>query len=157
MTPQRQLIVNHDEAAGQYGDCFRACIASILDVPVADVPHRYPDRAAWERYASGGQLEWHVGDPIVDWLARRGLRIIMRRINGEWTLQEVLNEIAYYNPGVHWIIGGSSPTGPAHVCVARDREVVWDPHSANGKRLIPSRLVGAEHPWWFGYFIGALV
>lgn len=159
MTPQRQLIVNHNEAAGQYGDCFRACVASILDVPISDVPHRYPDRSAWERYGQGegGQLEWHEGDPIVDWLAQRGLRILMRRINGEWTLAEVLHEVAYYNPGVHWIIGGSSRSGHGHVCVARDHEVVWDPHPSNDKHLTPSRMMECDHPYWFGYFIGALV
>lgn len=157
MTPQHQLIVNHDEKREQYGDCFRACIASVLDVPIAEVPHRYPDREAWERYERGEQHEWRPGDPIVDWLAERGQRLLMRRINGEWTLAEVLAEIAYYSPGVHWIIGGKSRSGHGHVCVARDHEIVWDPHPSNGKHLTPSRMVEIEHPYWFGYFIGALV
>ena len=157
MTPQTQLVVNHDPRSGRYGDCFRACVASILDVPIASVPHRYPDSAAFDRYERGELCEWRPGDPIVDWLAARGQRLLVRRFNGEWSLEDVLSEVAFYSPGVHWIIGGSSRSGHAHVCVARDKAVVWDPHPHNERWLTTSRLCGSDHPYWFGYFIGALV
>ena len=38
MTPVQQQFL-HDDAAGVVGDCFRACVASILDLPIEAVPH----------------------------------------------------------------------------------------------------------------------
>lgn len=39
MTPVESLIKDHNPAEGRYGDCFRACIASLLDLPAEEVPH----------------------------------------------------------------------------------------------------------------------
>ena len=38
MTPVKQEFV-HDPSNGVYGDCQRAVIASLLDLPLSEVPH----------------------------------------------------------------------------------------------------------------------
>ncbi len=38
MTPQNQEFTRKPEI-GQYGDCQRAVIASLLDLPISSVPH----------------------------------------------------------------------------------------------------------------------
>jgi len=38
MKPQEQQY-SHNPDAGVFGDCFRASIASILELPIDDVPH----------------------------------------------------------------------------------------------------------------------
>lgn len=45
MTPVTQEHPYHDPSRGLHGDCYRAALASLLDMPLADVPHfvKYPD------------------------------------------------------------------------------------------------------------------
>jgi len=38
MIPIDQTIL-HDPDNGQYGDCQRACVASLLEIPIEEVPH----------------------------------------------------------------------------------------------------------------------
>jgi len=39
MTPVDQEFLHSPEPGAPKGDCFRACLATILDLPIAEVPH----------------------------------------------------------------------------------------------------------------------
>ena len=71
MTPVDQEFL-HDPEAGSVGDCFRACVASVLEVPTAAVPHFALLGSRWGRVANaylgarGKELEWEIGDPPPD-------------------------------------------------------------------------------------------
>lgn len=71
MVPVDQEFL-HDPEAGSVGDCFRACVASVLEVPTAAVPHFALLGSRWGRVASayldalGKELEWEVGQPPDD-------------------------------------------------------------------------------------------
>lgn len=89
------------------GNCFSACVASLLELPLADVPYFM------------GQTDDHdwLGE-LNTWLAPRVLYALCLTFGGDYEL-----------PGL-FILGGQSPRGDwCHAVVARGRgEVVHDPH-----------------------------
>lgn len=83
------------------GNCFSACLASILEIPLGEVPHfwgpRWPD--------------------FLQWLADRGLAMTL------------YHKRLYVPPG-YSIAGGPSVrfAGQMHACVAFDGLIIHDPH-----------------------------
>ncbi len=59
----------HDPEVGSVGDCFRACIASVLELPIAAVPHFALLGNRWQFvlncYLAGlsREIEWAQGVP----------------------------------------------------------------------------------------------
>lgn len=101
MTPVDQTKV-HDPDNGVLGDCWRAAVASVMDLPLAEVP----------------VLE-HESDPydaLCRWACLRGFYLL---------------GFAPDNPPSGYSIAiGPSPrrTDCSHCCVALDGQVVHDPH-----------------------------
>jgi len=66
--PVDQQFLN-DPENGTVGDCFRACIASVLEVPIEAVPHFAILGSRWQSVLSGylgglsRDVEWAQGDP----------------------------------------------------------------------------------------------
>ena len=93
----------HDADAGSVGDCFRACIASVLEVPIAAVPHVALLGSRWHRAMEGflaglsREIEWAPGVPP----------------DGVWAIATV-----------------KSPRGQdvKHSVIWRDGKIVHDPH-----------------------------
>lgn len=90
------------EGAG--GNCVQASVASILGLPLTDVPHflEVADRPE----------EWELA--FMDWLEERGVGYIRR--SGEWVFD------GYY------LASGPSPRGVHHMVVYRDGRLAHDPH-----------------------------
>lgn len=84
------------------GNCFEACLASILEIPLESIPHFVGDDW-WERY-----LE-HFG--------ARGVELLYVPLGGGV-------------PKGYSAAGGPSPrhAGVMHSVVCLDGEMVWDPH-----------------------------
>ena len=135
------------KSKGKVGDCFKSCVASILDLPHAAVPDWFNDAG----------LE--AGDPIPDacletmtaWFKKRGLclwDVPFDAANGEF----VMEQVGLHHKGVHYIVSGKSIQGFDHAVVARDGAVVHDPAGPH---------VGFFGPTSSGYYhisiIGALV
>jgi hypothetical protein len=105
---------------GEDGTCFRACVASILEVPEDAVP---------DFGASGGDGAWWRD--IQDWLGGAGYAYRRAPVDGA-------------RP-VGWsTIEGISPRGGMHACVAKDGELVHDPHpqDGTGRGLVEPRYYG---------------
>lgn len=101
MTPVDQSILSGDPL-GRPGDCLRACVATILDLPLRSVPHFLePDVGGWwARFTS--------------YMDGRGLAVL--------ALGEPLD-------GVLGIGNGRSPRGDHnHAVVTLGPEVAHDPH-----------------------------
>jgi hypothetical protein len=99
-----------------YGDCYRACIASIIEVATTDIPHP----------GIRGERHWSEEIKVMDlWLAARGY----------WTfgLQLKNDDLALYQEHAvgFYILGGQSPRAP-HFVVARGAKIVHDPHPMGG-------------------------
>lgn len=109
---------------GEDGTCFRACIASILEVPES----RVPDFGAF-----GNDDCWW--DDIQTWLGKAGLEY--RRL-----------PVGSGKPTGYSTIEGISPRGGLHACVAYDGELVHDPHpqDGTGRGLVEPRYYGVFEP-----------
>jgi hypothetical protein len=117
MTPVTQTIL-HDPDSGTVGNCMQAAIATLLDLPLDDVPH----------FAEHDDWDIRLGV----WCHDRGLLWCKF---GVQTLPE----------WVPCLLTGKSPRGIAHVVVGRGLSTVWDPHpSRDGLTSIGSVWVLAR-------------
>ena len=98
---------------GQLGNCFQACIASVLEIELSEVPNLNPRK---------GVAQTEQDQILNDWLAPMGLRYINIRLQEE-KLKPILD-------GVYHLIEGGSPRSKnyAHVVVGRSGEMIFDPH-----------------------------
>lgn len=132
MTPQDQEFL-HDPANGQYGDCMRAMIASLLELPIATVPH-------FLQMAKGNPGDfWHR---VNSFLAERGYEYL--------SMGDKHRDGYAVDMGGYHEIYGPSPRDPAnvfHAVVGLNGKIVFDPH--------PSRagLFGDSHEWRYGYIM----
>ena len=101
MRPVEQTILAPPE-----GNCFAACVASILEVGIDDVPN-YVDGLWFHRWQN--------------WLARQ---------HGLVLFSQESNLLRPPPPGRHVIVGVESPrfAGKMHAVVGLDGAIVWDPH-----------------------------
>jgi hypothetical protein len=108
MKPVEQTIL-----APPHGDCFRACIASILELPIEEVPNPHaPEEHWWEA--------WH------EWLVPRGLQLV------EWHLPR--DQPVYCPLRGYWIATVTSPSRSCNHCIVmHDDAIAWDP-SPTGKQ-----------------------
>lgn len=92
---------------GTQGDCFRACIASILEKPIEDIPLFYGDDDQWAKY-------WR-------WLQEQGFTL-------EWATLDVSDP----PPDTFYIASVQSPSlwsqGLYHAVIGYNGKTVWDPH-----------------------------
>ena len=92
-------------AFGEVGNCFSACLASLLHLPIDQVPY-FMEQGKWYERAQA-------------WLRRRGLYLVAFHY-GAW------------EPPGYYVLGGTSPrsTRPQdkHAVVAFGSEMIHDPH-----------------------------
>lgn len=113
MTPVR-CRVKHDPP-NSYGDCVRACVATILDLDAEDVPHFYHDNPTGE-----------VGmERMREWLRERGLAPFVTGYPPD-PLAEVLGYMNTVNPHVPYMLFGGTGDGD-HVVVCIGGKIVHNP------------------------------
>lgn len=115
MTPVKQVI-NHDPKNGAWGDCHRAAVASIMDLPLEAVPH-FSEYGAFCNGPDTGDTRWFKA---------RGLRPINIPYNGP-SADAILETIENCNPGIIFIFGGTSRNGIGHSVVASRGKIIHDP------------------------------
>lgn len=108
--------VRHDPEAGTYGDCVRACIASILELDAEAVPHFYHDNC--------DPVTGH--NRMVDWLASVGYVPFSIGYEGCYALDEILEFNSDMNATAHYILAGSTGEGN-HVVVCQGGRVAHNP------------------------------
>ena len=139
MTPQDQEFL-HDPDNGMYGDCQRAVIASLLNLPRDEVPH-------FNGIAKG--------DPARFWQELQGF-LSLRNFAYLTLPASVLptsgnSGAAFYGTTipVYHEIAGPSPRDPNvyHAVVGLNGKIVHDPH--------PSRagLAGDPAEWEYSYLV----
>ena len=123
-----QLIL-HDPENDQYGDCFRTCIACLLEIEdISSVPH-FCDNTN-ERWVP--DLNKRLGNFGYAYIDVTG-------VNNEWYREQGIN--------THHVISGMGPRGTRHSVIGLNGEIVWDPH--------PSRdgLSCSKEEYEHGYII----
>lgn len=96
---------------GDRGNCMSACLASILEIPIDDVPCFYD--------AGPTEAHWHLA--LQDWLFSRGWALL--QIDVERSDPAVLSFPGYA------IASGPSPRNPKnwHATVWKDGKIIHDP------------------------------
>lgn len=108
-----QSIVKHDPPHS-YGDCLRACIASILDIEnIEGVPH----------FNASGETDHEL---LKKWLAACGYAMVVTLYSDEMTAEEIGLSMAQSNPNVYYLLGGSI-AGGNHIVVCCNDKIVCDP------------------------------
>jgi hypothetical protein len=122
--PKQQLLTED----GQEGDCWRCCVAAILQRPAAEVPHFLADVVR-----DGGSLEAHTQL----WLNNQGYWLIQGR-----------GAYALIVPRWGGDKGGNFPQPPIIACgpTVRSRK----PGQHHAVVMQNSRLVYDPHPWQCG-------
>lgn len=108
MTPT-PCLVKHDPANGKYGDCLRACIATILDLESETIPN----------FAEQPHDTWL--SRLRTWLETQGLAPIMFVTDNDprSTMQEM-------NPTAPYILFAGTAEGD-HCVVCIGDKVEWNP------------------------------
>ena len=98
----------------QRGNCLQAALASLLDLPLSDVPHFVQDDVDHD---GEHVTEWNWWLRMRDWLHGRGLSMTSAGICDP-------------EPGEYVLAMGPSPRGNGihHVVINRDGQLAHDPH-----------------------------
>lgn len=123
MTPYKQLF-HHKPDEGIYGDCARTALGCLLDLPPKEVPHQHA-------YLADGEQR-RLFD---EWLKPRGLAIAFFAFNCEPA--DIMAAMKVSNPGMYYMLSGTSRTGCNHVVICLDDHIVHDPS------LTDAGIVGA--------------
>lgn len=128
MIPVDQQFV-HDPENGQHGDCMRACIASLLELPIADVPH-------FAQIDAEGKGDFWFA--VTAFCRSKGYAFVTMRGRFVWS-----------EDPIYHVIAGPSPRGNGvyHAVVGLNGQVHFDPH--------PSRagLAGDPSGWTFDLLV----
>lgn len=96
------------------GNCFAACVASILEIRLEDVPN------FCGQYAEG---KWYA--EFIKWLAPRGLAPLTQQFPGD--PDSFMGWVRTCAPNIPWIAGGPTDRG-LHCCVYIGDKLVHDPN-----------------------------
>lgn len=99
---------------GEEGNCFSACLASVLELPTEEVPNffRAQDKsheAWWRRVRS--------------WLQSHGFGVICLTVDGDHP-----DPLHWYHPDAYLIVSGKSERGLDHAVVCKGGRMIHDPH-----------------------------
>ena len=104
-------------SSSQKGNCLAACVASLLDLTLAEVPQ-------FENFNSG---VWH--DKLIDFLKVRGYELIR--------FDDYSDLSFYFTPqgieNLYYIANGQSPRDLSinHSVIYKQDQLVFDPHPSN--------------------------
>ncbi len=114
------LIPIDQSRFGKAGDCWAACIASILERPIEDFDLFHELYRAWGEQIStpGAKIPWEV---------RSAYPLELVRVTGHAVVR-VDSAIERCAPTGYSIANGPGSRGADHSCVAFDGRVVHDPH-----------------------------
>ena len=117
----QQVLSNHDEEL--YGDCYRCCIASVLDVGVKEVPHLLQDLMDSDEYSPEYLTEqWDL------FLASMGVKRMTYFFSDMGSPAKSMAVLRDVKLDVPVIVSGMSPRGGGHAVVYVNEEMVHDPH-----------------------------
>lgn len=144
MKPQAPLVFG-DSLSNPPGDCFRACIASVIERPCSEVPHFVVE--------CGEQDHVYFAR---DWLRTQGLDLFETYYPDSWTLDDVLKWSCADNPGLPMILSGHPPGGPpneGHAVIMMDGRIVYDPGHCGLDGPSECREDAPGRPRWWVYVV----
>lgn len=122
ITQTKVVVKNSNGEMVVRGNCFAAAIASIMEVPITEVPNV-------ETLFDVKNVSWHA--VMQAWLEDKGYRLsdndsFKRAYHDE---DRELNTFdARYCHNQYYLVSGMSPRGVSHVCIYQNGKMVHDPH-----------------------------
>lgn len=118
--------VRHDPP-NSYGDCLRACIASLLDMDIELVWH----------FADSGRSFDSTIERLREWLKgnRPGSSFWLTHFPSTTSQQDLQNWIAERNPDVHYLLFSED-----HVVIGYNNKVVHNPAWYKTPLVVPSEV-----------------
>ena len=121
-----------------HDDCFRACLASLLELPIDEVPHfvrKYGNRkVGWVTY-------------LRNWLAKRGLTVIIIGANDRnWnTLPNILHIVCGFSNIKNWEcyddLIDQKLNERVHAVIAKGNKLIFDPNHKQRNFFLNNELV----------------
>jgi len=112
-------------AEGEWGDCLRACVASVLDLPSDEVPDFVGEHGP----------RWFTA--LQTWLGHLGKHVAY--ISTASSLSSIATVYPY---DLFWIAVGDGPRGRRHAVVCQSNRVVHDPHpSRSGLQPLEDAII----------------
>ena len=127
-----QCRVSHQPEKNQYGDCLRACVASILEVDPETVPHFFHDGCDGETAIKR----------LREYLKTFNLNAYYTIIDGSVKREEIYKYHKDNNPDIYYLLFGSTNTGE-HVVICKNDKVVHNPSWAG-----PSIVKPGSNGFW---------
>lgn len=115
---------SHYPEQNEWGDCLRACVASLFEREPENVPH----------FGEGGPDATEMWRRVQLWLANRHafdghepLRTWITVFPGEAELPDILSAMKALNGDAFYLVGGTTNAGGDHIVVAQGDRIVHDP------------------------------
>lgn len=144
MIEQKQLYL-HQPGKGLIGDCFRTCVACIMDMMPEQVPHWVAE--FWDNKHKTCDTELVVKE-CNKWLRQFGYGYLEFPIGPDNTIEQLRGWLVKYTENNYVIVGCTSANG-GHAVVMKGEDYIWDPAQDNS---------GCKGPMSDGYFwIGLIV
>lgn len=128
------MTIMHDPP-NAIGDCFRCCIASIMEVPPRLVPHFYEGEAFTDETGRIGRQRLYA------WLKPFGYFYF----EVEFEEPMVKNWIDYLD--CHYVFSGATDRGTRHATVGYRGEMIHDPHPSR------SGVMPDDGKYLFGFIV----
>lgn len=127
--PVDQTVFGNGSGGSEPGNCFAACIASLLGLPVDLTPNFAAAGAEgrWSRAANAWLMGFGLSYVDLSWNGEDGKPIVLP----QWVFDDWIAETQYY------VAGGPAERGFEHCVVmrGRSRELAHDPHPSKAGLL----------------------
>lgn len=128
MIPVTQTKVSVQNSKGEtvvYGNCFAASIASLIELPITEVPN-------FEVFFGLESFSWYAMAHA--WLMEKGFCLrdnFQFKVfhDGRYGVEDgVRQQFIEYCSGKYYMVTGTSPRGIKHCCIYCNGKMVHDPH-----------------------------
>ena len=121
MRPVYQNLFGERHGKNRGGNCFQAALASLLELPLSQVPD----------FCNDCRSDWY--DRFISWLRKRGYSAIHLEVTSEQLSCPNLGfGSAESFHGCFLLISGKSPRGIPHTVIYRGGQLIHDPHPEGG-------------------------
>lgn len=131
----------------EHDDCYSACVASLLGLDLADVPNFYRDAGG----CTGLTRMPEVYGLIREWAWPRGLAPLFLQTRAD--LPYLLHHSERLNPGVPYILGGTSKYGTGHAVIACHGRIIHEPAPGYGPEAGGVVSPGVDGQYEVTYFV----
>ncbi len=143
VTQTKVVVLNKEGQEVVRGNCFPACVASILEIPISEVPnvevfYHMEDSSYWaevmQTFLNSKGWEWS-GDMRYS---------VFHPDTGAHFAKEVEDEFKQKLKDTYYLAIGNSPRGIRHVCVYQNGVLVHDPHPSRDGLATVDRFESIE-------------